>query len=85
MFICCWTPFLDIQFLFSRFLSGSAVKNPPILQETQETGSISVSGKATHSSVLAEKIPWTEEPGRLQSMGSQSQTQLKLLSRSTRD
>ena len=29
---------------------------------------------ATHSSTLAWKIPWTEEPGRLQSMGSQSQT-----------
>ena len=26
---------------------------------------------ATHSSVLAQRIPWTEEPGRLQSMGSQ--------------
>ena len=32
---------------------------------------------ATHSSILAWKIPWMEEPGRLQSMGSQkSQTQL---------
>ena len=31
---------------------------------------------ATHSSILAWKIPWTEEPGRLQSMGSQSHTQL---------
>ena len=31
---------------------------------------------ATHSSILAWKIPWTEEPDRLQSMGSQSQTQL---------
>ena len=31
---------------------------------------------ATHSSTLVWKIPWTEEPGRLQSMGSQSQTQL---------
>ena len=29
---------------------------------------------ATHSSVLAWEIPWTEEPGGLQSMGSQSQT-----------
>ena len=29
-----------------------------------------------HSSILAQKIPWTVEPGRLQSMGSQSQTQL---------
>ena len=26
---------------------------------------------ATHSSILASEIPWTEEPGRLQSMGSQ--------------
>ena len=26
---------------------------------------------ATHSSILAQKTPWTEEPGRLQSMGSQ--------------
>ena len=28
-------------------------------------------GMATHSSVLAWRIPWTEEPGRLQSVGSQ--------------
>ena len=31
---------------------------------------------ATHSSILAWRIPWTEEPGRLQSMGSQSRTRL---------
>ena len=31
---------------------------------------------APHSSTLASKIPWMEEPGRLQSMGSLSQTQL---------
>ena len=31
---------------------------------------------AIHSSILAWKIPWTEEPGRLQSMGPQSQTRL---------
>ena len=30
----------------------------------------------THSSILAWKIPWMEEPGRLQSMGSQSRTRL---------
>ena len=35
---------------------------------------------ATHSSILAWRIPWTEEPGELKSMGSQSQTQLKRLS-----
>ena len=31
---------------------------------------------ATHSSILAWRIPWTEEPGRLQSTGLQSRTQL---------
>ena len=36
---------------------------------------------ATHSSILTWRTPWTEKPGRLQSMGSQkSQTQLKRLS-----
>ena len=29
---------------------------------------------ATHSSILAWEIPWTEEPGRLQSMGSQKES-----------
>ena len=38
---------------------------------------------ATHSSTLAWKIPWMEEPGRLQSMGSQSWTRLKRLSSSS--
>ena len=32
-------------------------------------------GTATHSSVLAWRTPWTEEPGRLQFMGSQTQVQ----------
>ena len=31
-------------------------------------------GMATHSSILAWRVPWTEEPGELQSMVSQSQT-----------
>ena len=31
-------------------------------------------GMATHSNILAWEIPWTEEPGGLQSMGSQSRT-----------
>ena len=31
-------------------------------------------GMAIHSGVLAWRIPWTEDPGELQSMGSQSQT-----------
>ena len=48
------------------------------MQKTQETQVQSVGwedtmeeGMATHSSTLAWKIPWTEEPGRLQSLGSQ--------------
>ena len=36
---------------------------------------------ATHSSILARRIPWTEEPGGLQSMGLQSQTRVKQPSR----
>ena len=38
---------------------------------------------ATHSSVLAWRIPWTEKPGGLLSMGSQSRTRLKRLSSSS--
>ena len=48
------------------------------MQEMQETGVQSLGwedplgkGMATHSSILAYKIPWTEEPVGLQSMGSQ--------------
>ena len=48
------------------------------MQETQETQVQSLGQEdslekemATHSSILAWEIPWTEEPGRLQSMGSQ--------------
>ena len=41
-------------------------------------------GMATHSSILARKMPWTEEPGGLQSMGLQRvRTQLKRLSTQT--
>ena len=58
------------------------VKNPPAVQEILETWVQSLGWKdplekemATHSSILAWRIPWTEEPGRLQSRGSQkSQT-----------
>ena len=40
-------------------------------------------GRATHSNILAWRIPWTGEPGGLESMGSQSRTQLKRLSMHT--
>ena len=51
------------------------VKNPPAMQDTwvQSPGQEDPmeEGMATHSSILAWRIPWTEEPGGLQSMGSQ--------------
>ena len=51
------------------------VKNLPAIQEThvQSLGweGPLEKGMATDSSILAGKIPWTEEPGRLWSMGSQ--------------
>ena len=57
------------------FPSGSEVKNPPAMQETkvQSLGWEDPLEKemATHSRILAWEIPWTEEPGGLQSMGSQ--------------
>ena len=54
------------------------VKNLPAMQKTrfQSLGQEDVleKGLATHSSILGWEIPWTEEPGGLQSMGSQSDT-----------
>ena len=51
------------------------VKRLPAIRETQvqSPGQEDALEKemATHSSTVAWKIPWTEEPGRLQSMGSQ--------------
>ena len=51
------------------------VKNPPAIRETgvQSLGWEDPPEKAmaTHSSILAWRIPWTEEPGRLKSMGLQ--------------
>ena len=56
------------------FSSDSVVKNLRAMQETQETQIRSLAredpleeGTATHPSVLAWRIPWTEEPGGLQS------------------
>ena len=51
------------------------VKNLPVMLETQVQSlgweDPLQKGMATHSSILAWRIPWTEEPGGLQSMGSQ--------------
>ena len=57
---------------------AQVVKNLPAIQETQKTWVQSLGQEdtlekkmATHSSILAWKIPWTEEPGGLQSLGLQ--------------
>ena len=65
------------------FPSGAVVKNPPAMQEmwvqSLDRDDALEKEMATHSSILAWKIPWTKKPGRLQSMGSQkSQTQLNI-------
>ena len=55
------------------FPGGSAVKNLPARQEMQVQSlgweDALEEGNATHSSILAWRIAWTEEPGGLQSLG----------------
>ena len=59
-------------------LMAQLIRNLPAMQETsvQSLGQEDPLEKemATHSSTLAWKVPWMKEPGRLESMGSQSQT-----------
>ena len=59
-------------------LIAQLVKNPPAMQELQEIKVQSLGQEdpleeamATHSSILAWRIPWKEEPGGLQSIASQ--------------
>ena len=66
---------LMVAILFGASLIDQLVKNLPAMQEIlvqflcQENPL--EKGMATHSSILARKIPWTEEPGGLQSVGPQ--------------
>ena len=75
-----WLAYVKLKMTGGRlpnwgFPCGSVVKNSPA--NAEDLGSISGLGRspgeemATHSSILACKIPWTEEPGGWQSMGSQ--------------
>ena len=63
--------------LIRAFLVAQMVKSPPAMQETwvRSLGWEDPLEKemATHSSILACRIPWTEEPGGLQSMGLQTE------------
>ena len=76
--------FLFLRRLFSCcVLMAQSVKNLPSMQETW----VRLLGRedplekemATHSSILAWRIPWTKEPGRLQSMGLQKLDTTQLL------
>ena len=60
---------------YKGFLSGIVVKNLPVMQELQETQIRYLGqedpleeGMATHSNILAWRIPWTQEPGGLWSI-----------------
>ena len=70
-----------VLLLTKASLLAQMVKNLPEMQEiwVQSLGQEDPleKGMATHSSILAWRIPWTEEPGRLQPMGvTKSQTRL---------
>ena len=66
--------YLIVTNLFGASLGAQSVKNPPATQETwvQFLGweDPLEEGMATHSSILAWRIPWAEESGGLQSIGS---------------
>ena len=56
----------------TSFPSDSGKKNLPAMQELRKTQFQSLEEEmAAHSGILAWRIPWTEKPGELQSMGSQ--------------
>jgi len=72
--------FLPIPANFGAFLVAQMVKNLPAIWKTQVQSvgpeDSLEKGMATHSIIIAWRIPWTEEPGGLESMGLQSQTRL---------
>ena len=64
---------VSVSVAYGASLVAQMVKNLPAMQETQLRSlgweDPLEKGKATHSSILTWKIPWTEEPEGLQSMG----------------
>ena len=74
--------YISLPFLYWTSLVAQIVKRLPTMWETQvqTLGQEDLLEKemATHSSILAWKIPWMEEPGRLQSRESESDTTERL-------
>ena len=71
-------PLLVLHISMYGFPNGSVTNNPSAMQETQDMRVQPLGqedpleeGMATHSSILSWRIPWTEEPSRLQSIGLQ--------------
>ena len=71
----CQKILLIVLLSVEQNIVAQSVKNPPAIQETQvqSVGEEDPLEKemATHSSIVSCKVPWTEEPGRLQPMESQ--------------
>ena len=66
-FLKCHTNLLWLSKVSGASLVAQWLKTPPAMQETHCPGE----DMANHFSILAWEIPWTEEPGVLQSLGSQ--------------
>ena len=74
-----WISVLSQGRMPTGLLQWLVVKNPPVMQKMQQELQVQPLSRedplekemATHSSILAWRIPWTEKPGELQSTGSQ--------------
>ena len=71
----CWRRLLRVPWT-ARRSNQSVLKEISPGCSLEGLKSLLMKAMAIHSSTLAWKIPWTEEPGRLQSMGSRSRTRL---------
>ena len=73
--LACCTSWGQKELDMTDWLNWSGTKNPPTMQETWDLSlgweDPLEKGMATHSSILAWRIPWTAEPGHLQSIGFQ--------------
>ena len=73
--VCAMWNVIAVLTSLGASLVAQLVKNPPAVWKTWVRSLLwedpLEKGKATHSSILPCRIPWTEEPGRLQSIGSQ--------------
>ena len=79
MILLVWFFVFSMNIKFSSFPGGIVVKNPPVNEGYARDADLILGsgrspevGNGNHSSILAWKIPWIEDPGGLQSMWSQT-------------